>query len=124
MLHVAARPTIAYGEGVIPADPQEWIDQARQQLDSMKLPSEVKERQLAEGDPADEIVRVADEIDADLIVMGTHGRTGLARLLMGSVAEQTVRRAPCPVLTTAMPVAVREEEMVATFETFELASRL
>jgi nucleotide-binding universal stress UspA family protein len=50
------------------------------------------------GTPADEIVRFADARDADLIVMGTHGRTGLAHLVMGSVAEHVVRAAPCPVL--------------------------
>ena len=47
----------------------------------------------------------ANEVGAELIVMGTHGRTGLNRLLMGSVAEQIVRRAPCPVLTVKLPVA-------------------
>ena len=50
------------------------------------------------GDPAGEVVRLAGEEGAELIVMGTHGRTGLTRLLMGSVAEAIVRRAPCPVL--------------------------
>ena len=50
------------------------------------------------GTPAEEIVRYADVCDADLIIMGTHGRTGIAHALMGSVAEQVVRVAPCPVL--------------------------
>ena len=50
------------------------------------------------GDPAGDVVRIADEEKCEMIVMGTHGRTGLTRLLMGSVAEQIVRRAPCPVL--------------------------
>jgi len=49
---------------------------------------------------------VAAEVDASLIVMGTHGRTGLGRLLMGSVAEQVVRRAACPVLTVTRPVPI------------------
>ena len=61
------------------------------------------EHLLLEGDPALEIVRAAEEEDAILIVLGTHGRTGLARLLMGSVAEQVVRRAPCPVLIVKDP---------------------
>ena len=52
------------------------------------------------------ILRIAGEARADLIVMGTHGRTGLGRLLMGSVAEQVVRRAPCPVLTVKAPFPV------------------
>lgn len=51
----------------------------------------------SEGQPADQIVALADEIDADLIVMGTHGRTGLERIMLGSVAEAVTRRAPCGV---------------------------
>jgi universal stress protein A len=51
------------------------------------------------GQPADEIVRYAREHDIDLIVMGTHGREGVARVVMGSVAEKVVRRSGCPVLT-------------------------
>jgi nucleotide-binding universal stress UspA family protein/uncharacterized protein (DUF2267 family) len=57
------------------------------------------EHVVAMGSPAAEIVRVAGEIKSDLIVLGTHGRRGLGRLLMGSVAEEVIRRAPCPVLT-------------------------
>jgi nucleotide-binding universal stress UspA family protein/uncharacterized protein (DUF2267 family) len=57
------------------------------------------EHVVAEGAPAAEIVRVAREIKSDLIVMGTHGRSRIGRLLLGSVAEEVVRRAPCPVLT-------------------------
>ena len=53
---------------------------------------------LRVGAPAEEIVRYADLCDADLIIMGTHGRSGIAHVLMGSVAEQVVRVAPCPVL--------------------------
>jgi nucleotide-binding universal stress UspA family protein len=51
------------------------------------------------GVPFQEIVRIAKEERADMIVMGTHGRTGLNRALLGSVAERVVRLAPCPVLT-------------------------
>jgi len=54
---------------------------------------------VAVGRPADTIVRLARERDADLIVMATHGRTGLAHMVLGSVAEKVVRLAPCPVLT-------------------------
>ena len=54
---------------------------------------------LRPGDPASEIVKVAREEEADLIVMGTRGRTGLAHLLPGSVAERVLRLAPCPVVT-------------------------
>lgn len=51
------------------------------------------------GIPSDEIVAKAKEIDASLIVLGTHGRTGLDHILFGSTAERVVRYAPCPVLT-------------------------
>ena len=61
------------------------------------------EHRLIVGNPADKIVAVAKEEQADLIVMGTYGRTGLVRLLFGSVAEAVVRRAPCPVLTFKAP---------------------
>jgi nucleotide-binding universal stress UspA family protein len=61
------------------------------------------EHHLKEGDPAAEILRLAQEARVDLIVMGMHGRTGLGRLLMGSVAERVVRQAPCPVLTVKVP---------------------
>ena len=54
---------------------------------------------LLEGAAADRIVRAARSYHADLIVIGTHGRTGLARVLLGSVAERVVGTAPCPVLT-------------------------
>jgi nucleotide-binding universal stress UspA family protein len=61
------------------------------------------QHRLITGDPASAIVRLAKDEDVGLIVMGTHGRTGLMRLLMGSVAEAVVRRAPCPVLTLRQP---------------------
>jgi nucleotide-binding universal stress UspA family protein len=65
---------------------------------------EVKvERILKQGDAATEILRAAKEIHCDLIVIGTHGRTGLARLLMGSTAETVSRKAHCPVLTMKHP---------------------
>jgi len=51
------------------------------------------------GAPAEEIVRFADEVSADLIVMGTHGWTGMRHLILGSTAENVVRSAHCPVLT-------------------------
>jgi nucleotide-binding universal stress UspA family protein len=66
-------------------------------------PAEVEYR-VQDGDPAVEILGVAREARCDLIVMGTHGRTGLGRLLMGSVAEKVVRKAVCPVLTVKVPL--------------------
>jgi nucleotide-binding universal stress UspA family protein len=55
--------------------------------------------EVAVGPPADTIVRVAQERGADLIVMSTHGRTGLQHVFLGSVAEKVVRLATCPVMT-------------------------
>lgn len=56
-------------------------------------------RETKIGSPFYEIIQYAKEHDVDLIVIGTHGRSGLVHLLMGSVAENVVRKAPCPVLT-------------------------
>src|SRR5262245_12337324 len=59
-----------------------------------------------EGDPATEIVRYAHDALVDLVVMGTHGRTGLERLLMGSVAEKVMREAHCSVLVVKLPKGI------------------
>jgi len=56
-------------------------------------------RRIVEGLPVDEILRAARRQRADLIALGTHGRTGLRRAFMGSVAERVVSQARCPVLT-------------------------
>ncbi len=58
---------------------------------------------LQVGVPFTEIVKAAEQERADIIVMGTHGRSGLNRLLLGSVAERVIRLAPCPVLTVRQP---------------------
>ncbi len=57
------------------------------------------------GSPAAEIVAAATALHADLVCVGTHGRGGLARVLLGSVAEHVLRQAPCPVLTVRLPKA-------------------
>jgi nucleotide-binding universal stress UspA family protein len=69
------------------------------------IAGEDAEVHVSEGLPTDAICRVASRLHADLIVMGTHGREGLSHLLLGSVAERTLRRAPCPVLTVRAPAA-------------------
>jgi universal stress protein A len=117
VLHVAAVPTVVYGEGVVPPDPEELRAAVQEQLDRLQVPhADVRaERRLEQGDTVEEILRVAQEARADLIVMGTHGRTGLGRLLMGSVAEQIVRKAACPVLTVKapFPATAPEPELAA-----------
>jgi nucleotide-binding universal stress UspA family protein len=62
------------------------------------------ERMVTAGEPVSEIIRVAAEKGADLIALGTHGKTGVHRWLMGSVAENVLRRAPCPVLAAKRPI--------------------
>lgn len=61
------------------------------------------ETRAVTGDPFWEICQTAEKEQADLIVMGSHGRTGLAHVLLGSVAERVVRHAPCPVLVARLP---------------------
>jgi nucleotide-binding universal stress UspA family protein len=68
------------------------------------------ETRMATGIPFEDIVRVGKELSADLIIMGTHGRTGVSHLLLGSVAEKVVRRAHCPVMT----VRLEEHDSVTT----------
>ena len=73
-------------------------------------PSNVTVR-VEPGEPSDAILSAAKDGGADLIVMGTHGRTGLSRLLIGSVAEAVLRRATCPVLTTRVPSRTSRESV-------------
>lgn len=65
------------------------------------------EGEMRRGVPFDEILKLAQRAKADAIVMGTHGRTGLRRLFLGSVAESVLRNAPCPV------IVVREKERLS-----------
>ncbi len=65
------------------------------------------------GDARDVINQTAKEIGADLIVIGTHGRTGLSRALLGSTAETVVRTAPCPVLTVRISDEVASDQTAA-----------
>jgi len=104
LLHVAAPPPAFYSEAILIPAPPDPHEEERQRLDRLAVPGEVPtERRVVEGSPAEEVLRSAEDLGVDLIVMGTHGRTGLARLLMGSVAELVVRKAACPVLTVKTP---------------------
>ncbi len=74
-------------------------DTAMKYIEKKATEKEIKfEKIVKEGVPAKEIVKTAKEIQADLIVMGTSGRTGLDKFLLGSVAEKIIRTSPCPVL--------------------------
>jgi nucleotide-binding universal stress UspA family protein len=68
---------------------------------------------LEEGDSVEEILATAERLPADLIVMGTHGRRGFERLVLGSVAEKVLRKSPCPVLTvSSSPERVGQKEVI------------
>lgn len=116
LLHVFTPPVLISGENLLPPDPAILKAELEAQLKALKVEdSDLQvERRLEEGFPGLEILRMARETNADLIVMGTHGRTGLSRLLMGSVAEQVVRKAPCPVLTVKLPLPAKQPSEEAT----------
>jgi len=105
IVHVE-EPPMSYGGGEVFIGAEEGDrEELRKSLVKI-IPSDAKvpfEHKLLVGDPATVLVEAADEENADLIVLGTHGRTGLTRLLMGSVAEAVVRRAKCPVLVVKHP---------------------
>ncbi len=81
---------------------EDLVKTAKQNLNKLKQSNQVQDLPIeiivAEGVPFVEIIRMVGQEQADLVVMGSHGRTGISHLLMGSVAEKVVRKAPCPVL--------------------------
>jgi nucleotide-binding universal stress UspA family protein len=105
ILHVVQEPLALYAEGAIPDPVEDHLDEIREQL--LRIQPPVQDVSVAhrieQGNPAQEILQVAQMLPADLIVMGTHGRRGLRRLLMGSVAEYVLERSTCPVLTVKSP---------------------
>lgn len=111
VLHVAETlgpENVTYGEVISQLEPEGYRQRLTRELRQVSpaAGSGITVRHiLAEGDPAVEIERIAAEEQCDLIVMGTHGRTGLSRLLLGSIAEHVIRHVSCPVLTvrTATP---------------------
>jgi universal stress protein A len=105
IVHVE-EPPMAYGTGHMyygPTEPtQEHLTEMLHKV-APKDPDVAYEHHMLLGNPATEIVRFADDESIDLIVIGTHGRTGLFRMAMGSVAESVVRHATCPVATFKHP---------------------
>jgi nucleotide-binding universal stress UspA family protein len=109
LLHVLQDmlPASSTGEGLIFASAgdfvQEFRNSAKKALADLTASDAFKGKKVVsvirEGQPFVEIIRYAREELADLIIVATHGRTGLAHVLMGSVAERVVRKAGCPVLT-------------------------
>jgi nucleotide-binding universal stress UspA family protein len=115
LLHVVQDLALFIPEAVLgtlsplpPSPPvEQFTEAARAALErvlrDVGRPGLVIHPEVAEGVPFQEILRVARERTIDLIVMGTHGHTGLAHVLLGSVVDKVVRRAPCPVLTVRHP---------------------
>lgn len=105
IVHVE-EPPVAYGGGeMYYGIPDPATEDLQRMLREIKPDDEsvLYEHRLVTGDPAAAVARLAEEEHVDMIVMGTHGRTGLSRMVMGSVAEAVVRRAQCPVLTFRQP---------------------
>ncbi|MDB4954972.1 MAG: Universal stress protein UspA [Myxococcales bacterium] len=110
LLHVVTFPVLGVPEAGITLTPSVIEDlmtesqSALQKLaDARRNSAKIGEVMLRTGDPREVIHWVAEEISADLIVMSTHGRRGIRRLLLGSVTESVVRTASCPVLTLRVP---------------------
>ena len=111
LLHAYPIPGYTFPDGSVVASPkmlQELADGAERHLEAWRRDAEVAGASRVEaakvaGEPAAEIVSFAREQGVDLLVLGTHGRTGLEHALMGSIAERVVRRARCPVLTVRPP---------------------
>jgi nucleotide-binding universal stress UspA family protein len=108
LVHVMAPVIPPTGDGFIPANVYDDIERsiradAQKQLDKLVAKAKAAKvrvrKLLLDGTPADRIVRAARAHHADVIVIGTHGRTGLARVFLGSVAERVIGTASCPVLT-------------------------
>jgi nucleotide-binding universal stress UspA family protein len=130
LLHVVETPFVPgrfSSEIYIPETPvliSDLIQEAKLKLARRLLPSDkahyTATKEIIVGSPAKTIVQYAAEQKFDLIVMGTHGRTGLGHLLMGSVAEHVVRSASCPVLTVHatgkeyIPIEERDPVMVSS----------
>jgi nucleotide-binding universal stress UspA family protein len=102
VLEMAGVPD-AYGVYSSLPDPGKLGDRVRTSIDeeveSLRTSGIDVTVAVKSGHPADQILTYADEIEASFIAIATHGRTGLERMLMGSVAEKVIRRAPCPVCT-------------------------
>jgi nucleotide-binding universal stress UspA family protein len=110
LLHAYQIPVLAMPDApvsVSPAFVADLTDHAQRELDSleqgMKARGLVVTSKLTQGSPADVIVERAEELKAELIVLGTHGRGGFRRFLLGSIAERVVRMATVPVLTVHVP---------------------
>lgn len=106
LLHVSSAAFPIAGE--IPPNAEDLEEEERNHMDQLEAlrrehPNISMTCRLASGNVVENILDAANAVNAGLIVMGTHGRTGVSRFLMGSVAEKVVRRAACSVLTVKAP---------------------
>ena len=117
-LHVVEPVRVGFSEYASYVGPEEDKSDAMARLQAIKAPSPMvtMEYRLLDGEPATVIAETAADLAADLIVMGTHGRTGFSRFIMGSVAEEVLRRATCPVLTVRDVAKVEVQEPAAATE--------
>ena len=96
------------GQVTFPVSDLEMNERAKDELESLaktEIGSQIQvETVINTGKPFVEINETASELDIDLIIIATHGHTGMEHLLFGSTAEKVVRKAPCPVLTLREPV--------------------
>ncbi len=101
-------PDFSMGQIAIPSVNTEWDERAKDELKKLadtEIPKEIKVQTIIKtGKPFIEIIDTAAEKDIDLIVIATHGHSGVEHILFGSTAEKVVRKAPCPVLTLREPV--------------------
>lgn len=101
-------PDFSMGQIAIPTVATEFDERAREELNKLaknEIPQEIKVTTLIKsGKPFVEIIDTASEADVDLIIIATHGHSGVEHILFGSTAEKVVRKAPCPVLTLREPV--------------------
>jgi len=106
IVHAYEEPYAGIDGGFAAYIPPADLQPMRESLDKVEPPYGYTNfhREFLIGPPIDTLLEYIDEKKIDLCVIGTHGRTGLSRLLMGSVAEAIVRRANCPVLTLKRPM--------------------
>lgn len=101
-------PDFSMGQIAIPTVTTEFDERAMEELNKLaknQIPSQVKVSTVIKtGKPFIEIIDTAAEVNADLIIIATHGHSGVEQILFGSTAEKVVRKAPCPVLTLREPV--------------------
>jgi universal stress protein A len=110
VMHVVPLPAVIYGP-----PPESYLSHLQEALEQIQArdPNISVQHHLVEGDAARAILREAREMDCDAIVMGTHGRTGLSRLLLGSVAEEVVRKARCSVVVVRAAASIHSRALQA-----------